>query len=83
MLCICIVGMKLGLYQNLLLILLSRKGVLIELKVVDNLLIHIRLGVDIDKCPIIRGGNLGLLLVLGGAPLIIGLLRRVNHVVHF
>ena len=51
------------------------------MKVVYNLLIHIRrLRVDVDEGSIIHGGNLGL---LGRAPLIIGLLRGVNHVVHF
>ena len=64
----------------MLLILLPRKGILVHLKVVYNLLIHIRLGADIYHSPVIHGGNLGL---LGRAPLIIGLLRGVNHVVHF
>jgi hypothetical protein len=75
--------MKLGLNQ-LWLILLSRKTIiLVYLKIVyDLLLIHLRLGVDIYQCPIVQGGNLGLLLLGRGAPLIIGL-RGVNHVVHF
>ena len=63
----------------MLLILLARKCILINLKVVYNLLIHIRrLRVDVDEGPVIHGGNLGL---LGCSPLIIGL--WVNHVVHF
>jgi len=51
------------------------------LKVVYNLLIHIRrLRVDVDEGPVIHGGNLGLLGCC--SPLIIGL-WGVNHVVHF
>ncbi len=66
----------------MLLILLARKGILVHLKVVYNLLIHIRrLRVDVDEGPVIHGGNLGLLRC---SPLIIGLLLwGVNHVVHF
>lgn len=66
----------------MLLILLARKGILVHLKVVYNLLIHIRrLRVDVDEGSVIHGGNLGLLRC---SPLIIGLLLwGVNHVVHF
>ena len=57
--------MKLGL---LLLILLPRVGVrVLLLKVIYNLLmllIYLRLGGDIDKCAIIQGGDLSLLLLL-------------------
>ena len=67
----------------MLLILLPRKGILVHLKVVYNLLIHIRrLRVDVYEGSIIHGGNLGLLGWC--SPLIIGLwLWGVNHVVHF